>query len=223
MCKVSTWSWISRISERRALELYIKHASKVLETVNHAIKALKAYYEGQREMFAEEWRKVFDSEKEADVLKRKIIEELSTQTFHPIDREEVVRLVLSSDDIASRAKAWTRRLTYAQDSELPRYVVEHLVKMAVLVGDAVKLIVEAGEKLLQGDVKSVLKLAEDIERLEERVDDLRSDALSLVFAYCDTAKPSLCILAKEVLDIIEDAADKCEDVADVLRSIALLR
>jgi len=39
-------------------------------------------------------------EKEADDIKRKLIAELSSGIFHPIDRETILRLVLSSDDIA---------------------------------------------------------------------------------------------------------------------------
>ncbi len=39
---------------------------------------------------------------------------------------------------------------------------------------------------------------------------------------CEESKISQCLMLKEVMDSIENSADKCEDVADVLRSIALL-
>ncbi|MEM4732276.1 MAG: DUF47 family protein, partial [Desulfurococcaceae archaeon] len=109
---MSTWSWISRTRENIALELYVNLLEKIYMVVEHAVEALKAYSSTNYEKLAEEWRRVFELEREADVVKRKIIEELSKGLLHPIDREEVMRLVITSDDIASKAKAWTRRLTY---------------------------------------------------------------------------------------------------------------
>jgi len=37
-----------------------------------------------------------------------------------------------------------------------------------------------------------------------------------------SGNPSNCILVREIITTIENAADRCEDAADVLRSIALL-
>jgi len=220
---LSTWSWISRDKERRALRLYIEHVSRVLNVVEHATEALKAYHAGNWEKFSEEWRKVFDLEREADEIKRKILAELSQEVFHPIDREEVIRLVITSDDVASHAKAWTRRLGYVHDDVLPKGIVERFIEIAKNVQEATTLIKEASKELLAGHKEKALELADRIEVIEERVDDMRVETLKEVFSYCDSARISYCLLAKEVVDILEDAADKCEDVADVLRSIALLR
>ncbi len=61
-----------------------------------------------------------------------------------------------------------------------------------------------------------------MESIEEKVDDLHIDALVEVLDYCNVTKPSNCILVRETITTIENAADRCEDAADVLRSIALL-
>lgn len=220
---MSTWSWISRAREKKALELYIEHISKVVNVVDHAVEALRAYHAENWEKFGEEWRKVFDLEREADEIKRKLLAELSQGVFHPVDREEVIRLVIVSDDIASHAKAWSRRLSYAHNNSIPKSIVDRFLEMATSVQEATRLIKEAGKELLAGHKEKVLELANQIESLEEHVDDIRVDALREVFEYCNSTKISYCLLAKEIIDILEDAADKCEDVADVLRSIALLR
>lgn len=220
---MSTWSWISRVRERKALELYIEHISKIVAVVEHAVMAIKAYAANNWEKLIEEWKSVFELERHADDLKRKILAELSEETFHPIDREEVVRLVITSDDIASHAKAWTRRLGYIHDKTLPENIINKLLEMANNVYESVKLILEASRELLVGQKNNVLEVANKIESLEEKVDEIRNETLREVLSYCDNAKTSQCLLTKEIVDIIEDAADKCEDVADVLRSIALLR
>ncbi|MEM1830388.1 MAG: DUF47 family protein [Desulfurococcaceae archaeon] len=223
MPDVSTWSWISRAREKKALELYIEHASKIVSIVYHALIAIKAHKEGNWEKFSEEWRRVFDEEREADELKRKILAELAEGVFHPIDREEVVRLAITSDDIASYAKAWCRRISFIKENELPSTLIDKLIEMANYVYEAAKIILEASRELLAGHRSKVLELANKIELYEEKVDDLHVDALQEVLLYCNSAKTSNCMLAKEITDTVENPADKCEEVADVLRSIALLR
>ncbi|MEM4440053.1 MAG: DUF47 family protein [Desulfurococcaceae archaeon] len=220
---MSTWSWISRTRENIALELYVNLLEKIYMVVEHAVEALKAYSSTNYEKLAEEWRRVFELEREADVVKRKIIEELSKGLLHPIDREEVMRLVITSDDIASKAKAWTRRLTYAVHEDLPLDIINMAIEIASNVSEAVSLLTEASRRLIEGDRKRVLEIAEKVEHTEERVDEARANILEKVLSYCSTAKVSSCILIKEIVDIIEEAADDCEDVADVLRSIVLLR
>lgn len=220
---MSTWSWISRTREKRALEMYIEHSSRIAEIVKHAVEAVRAYRENNWEKFSEEWRKVFDLEKEADEIKRKILAELAKGVFHPIDREEVIRLVIVSDDIASFAKAWTRRLGFLRDDSIPRNIIDKIIEMARCVHEASTNIVEASRKLIEGEKADVLALANKIEFIEEKVDEIRIDALSETFSFCnDVDKISNCLLVKEVVDIVESSADRCEDVADVLRSIALL-
>jgi len=67
-----------------------------------------------------------------------------------------------------------------------------------------------------------LELANKIESIEERVDDLHVETLERALLYCDKAKPSHCIIVGEIITTIENAADKREDTANVIRSIALL-
>lgn len=220
---MSTWSWISRSREKKALELYIEHVSKIVSIVDHALQAIRAHREGNWEKFSEEWRKVFDEEREADELKRRILAELAEGIFHPIDREEVVRLAITSDDIASYAKAWCRRIGFLRENGLPNALVDKLIEMASYVYESSKIILEASRELLAGHRNKVLELANKIESYEEKVDDLHVEALQEVLLYCNSAKTSNCMIAKEITDTIENAADKCEEVADVLRSIALLR
>jgi uncharacterized protein Yka (UPF0111/DUF47 family) len=77
------------------------------------------------------------------------------------------------------------------------------------------------EKLVE-EPRAVLELANEIERIEEEVDDMRIEVFNEIIQLCDKVGTSFCILSKELMDSVENAADKCEDVADTLRSLALL-
>ncbi len=74
---------------------------------------------------------------------------------------------------------------------------------------------------LAKDPRRALEVANSVERIEEEVDEIRMKALEKVLEWCDRAKVSSCIICKEVVDSLENASDKCEDVADVIRGIAL--
>jgi len=221
---MSFWVWTSRRREKEILELYVQHVAKVVETVSYAYNVMLHYVEGRRGEVEREWSNVFKAEREADEIKRRIIAELSKGIFHPIDREDVLRLIFVTDDIASYAKAWSRRvLLLSARTQIPYNISKHLVEMSRRVLEAVKLVDEAAHKLLGNAAADVLDIADRIERLEEEVDDIRLDALSEVLDFCDTNRASACMLAKELVDLVENAADRCEDVADVLRSIVLMR
>jgi uncharacterized protein Yka (UPF0111/DUF47 family) len=104
---------------------------------------------------------------------------------------------------------------------LPESTTSRLLIMGRKVVDATRLVKESVEKLVE-EPRAVLELANKVERLEEEVDELRVSVFSEIIKICDSSKTSFCILSKELMDSIEDAADKCEDVADILRSLALL-
>ena len=219
---VATWSWIARTRQREIIEMYNRHIDKIIETVEHTLRMIEYYKIRDLENARKEYEIVFEREKEADDIKRQIIAELSKELFHPIDREELLRMILTTDDIAAYAKAMTRRLLLIIEEELDEGIVEDLMRMAARILDATKLIKEAARKLIESP-KEALKIADRIERLEEEVDEIRMEALEKVMVFCDKSKNSLCIISKDLVDSLENASDRCEDTADVIRSIALLR
>lgn len=217
----STWSWLSRRRQAEIIQKYSTHIVKVIEVVEHTYNMIKAYSKGELDSARKEYDKVFNAEREADEIKRKIIEELSTELFHPIDREELIRLILTTDDVAAYAKAASRRLLLVLDSRLDQEIVDKLLEMAGKLYEAVKLLKEAANQLLRNP-REALKTADKVERLEEEIDDIRMEALNRVLGFCDKTRPSLCLISKELVDSLENASDRCEDTADVIRSIALL-
>ncbi len=219
---VATWSWIARTRQREIIEMYNKHIDKIIETVEHCLKMLEYYKVRDIGNTKKEYEIVFEKEKEADDIKRQIIAELSKELFHPIDREELLRMILTTDDIAAYVKAMSRRLLLIINEEIDEEIIEDLMRMNARILDATRLIKEAARKLIENP-KKALELADDIERLEEEVDEIRMEALEKVMRFCDKTKNSLCIISKDLVDSLENASDRCEDTADVIRSIALLR
>ncbi len=219
---VSTWSWISGKREREVLLRSIEHLNKVLETAKHLNTMLDYIYGNKLTDAVKEFKVINKAEEAADEIKRKIIDDLSRGVFHPLDREELLRLVLSSDDIAAYIKASAKKLIilielgYRFDSEIIakfKTISENLVK-------AVELVIEAVKTLTKSVEKSIM-YTHMIEEIEEKIDDLKIEALKLILRTCGREFDGYCMLLKEALDDLEMASDWCEDTGDIIRSIAI--
>ncbi len=218
---MSTWTWISGARKRELFGLYLKHVREVERVIEKARDVIGELVRGSEETVAILWNDVFESERRADEIKRKILHELASEVFHPIDREEIVRLVLTTDDVAAYAKAWSRRAVLYLPERLPKDIGDTLYMMASKVLEAVKLLGQAAE-LMPSKPREVLEIANKVESIEEEIDDIRHEVFKNILKFCETSKVSECLLLKEIMDSVENASDRCEDVADVLRGIALL-
>ncbi len=217
-----TWAWISRRVEAKVIERALKHASKIIDVAEASYKLFQEFKAGSADKVKETYNIVHQLEKEADEIKRAILKELSRGFIHPIDREELVRLVLINDDIAAYLKAAARRASLVEPNEITEVIRDYIARMVEKVVESTKLLKKAIEALVNNPV-GALELADSVERLEEEVDEIRIEALAEVLKFCDEAKPSACMIAKEIVDSVENSEDRCEDSADVIRSIVVLR
>ena len=215
------WSWISRRRQRDVIEQCLRHLDAVFKVVREAQSAVEAYLRGDRGAAEKAYKRLFDAEREADKVKRIIFDELAKGFIHPIDREELVRLTLAIDDIADYTKSGIRRLLYLDPSKAPREVLESYKAITDRLVEAVALAMEAVKSLIE-DRERALQLTHRIEALEEEVDEIRTGAEGRILAKCEDYGMATCILSLQVLESLETATDKAEDLADVIRSIALL-
>jgi predicted phosphate transport protein (TIGR00153 family) len=213
------WEWLASRREKEVLKLYDQHIDEITKVTNSVNNLLTAFREGDKSLMENEWRIVFESERKADDIKRRIIRELSEEFVHPIDREELIRLILATDDIATFAKE-ASRMALLYNGKPPLDVAQILLDIITRINESVMLIKEA-VSYLSIDKKKALEISDKIERLEEEVDDLRHKGLSIILARCNETGIPNCLLLKDILEYLENSADKTEDVADELRSIAV--
>ena len=217
----TVWAWVSRRRQRQVIELCMKHMDAVLQVVRDAERAVEAYIRGDKAAAEEAYRSLFNAERRADEVKRAIFDELVRGFIHPIDREELIRLVLAADDVADYAKSGIRRLLYLDPGTAPRELLEPLRTIARRLVEAVTLAVEAVKALVE-DRERALEITHRIERIEEEVDEIRTETEGRLLRGCEGYGIANCVLSLQVLESLETATDKVEDLADVIRSIALL-
>ena len=94
-----------------------------------------------------------------------------------------------------------------------------LAQLADLLVEIVLRLGKTLDALIKGS-KETLKLADSVERKEEEIDEFRHDLIAKILRWGDSSgKLSNILMIKEVIENIEAASDKAEDVADLIRSI----
>jgi len=215
--------WLGRQAEKEVIGACEGHLNKIFEIVDRFQVFINNYCDSDVEEARYKAKEIVTLEREADSIKEGIIDNLMKSTAHPMDQDEIIRLVLTSDDIAAQLKSTTRKLLYTHPREIPVNIKMGLKDLVNTLVDESGALRETINALLKNrdDVKDK---AEKTERLEETIDDLRVDLLAQILKWGDISEHvSDWIMMKEAVENIEMASDKIEDTADVLRAIAILR
>ena len=152
-------------------------------------------------------------EHEADNLTHDIIDRIDRTFVTPFDREDIHALASELDDVIDLIDGTARRATiFRIQKTRPAAVVlaEVLARAATTVEEGVRDM---------KDAKHVYAISERLKVLEEEGDAVYHDAMGALFAEGGDALEV--VKWKDLYDKIEDALDQCEDVGNVLQSIAL--
>jgi predicted phosphate transport protein (TIGR00153 family) len=152
-------------------------------------------------------------EHKCDFLTHEIIQRLHRTFVTPLDREDIHSLARSLDDVmdAIDASAAIVRL-YQIDRVRP-----DARELARLVKTSTEQVVIAMTALQRK--QGIAASAVEINRLENEADRAHQSALRRLFE--DERDPIAIIKWKEILDFLEDATDRCEDVANVLEGVVV--
>ena len=172
-----------------------------------------------QEMLAPEqpvWDKadeVKEVEHKCDFLTHQVIQRLHRTFVTPLDREDIHSLARSLDDVmdAIDASAAIIRLYHIQTV---RPDARELGRIIVASTEQVVKAMKALERR-----KGVAEPAVEINRLENEADRAHQTAVRLLFE--EERDPVVIMKWKEILDFLEDATDRCEDVANVLEGVVV--
>jgi predicted phosphate transport protein (TIGR00153 family) len=169
------------------------------------------------EMLARErpvWDKadeIKEVEHKCDFLTHEIIQRLNRTFVTPLDREDIFGLARSLDDVMDAIDA-SASLVRLYRLETVRFGARELAEVISASTHQVRLALEALEQH-----KGLITHAVEINRLENEADRIHQQAVSRLFD--DECDPLVVMKWKETLDFLEDATDRCEDVANVLEGV----
>ncbi len=180
--------------------------------IRHGAQMLDAMLAPERPLWdkADEIKEI---EHKCDFLTHEIIQRLNRTFVTPLDREDIHELARSLDDVmdAIDASATILKL-YHIDSVRPG-----ARELARLVSDSCEQLVGAVRAL--ENRKGVAERAVEINRLENEADRAHQAAVQALFA--DERDAVVIIKWKEIFDFLEQATDRCEDVANVLEGVVV--
>ena len=152
-------------------------------------------------------------EHEADEITHGIILRIDRSFVTPIDREDIHLLASELDDVVDLMDGTARRAEMFHIREV-RESARTLCDVLIRATDHIEAAVAHMK-----DSRVVVARGRDIKLREEEGDQVYHQAVGELFA--GHPDPLEVIKWKELFDTLERALDQCEDVANVLESIAL--
>jgi predicted phosphate transport protein (TIGR00153 family) len=161
-------------------------------------------------------KKIYEIEQEGDLITHDIMRKLNQTFITPVDREDIHTLGARIDDIVDLIWGGVDKMVVFRINEPTKDVI-HLARD---LNETTRVIQKAFKELEAKDYEHVKEHCIEINRMENRIDRIYRNALGELF---DDFKddPAMIIKWKDIYTHFEDAADKCEDVANVLEGIVL--
>jgi len=213
--------WFGARRERQILESVNKHLGLTEDCVIELGRMIEAASKGELEKKKRSFERLSEMEKEADELRRVLAEHLTKGTLPPDIREDLMELVRTMDWVADWSKEAGRILDLLELETIPDEMKEAAKRMAEELKNCVLTLRKSINSLIT-DPKEALKLAYEVERIEEDIDDLYSDVRHrfLTLDFSGFKMPFL-ILLNMFFDALEMVSDWCENTSDLVRVIVV--
>ena len=194
--------------EREFFDLLERQASVVAE----GAIALRDFLRDFRNVRAKV-RNIKDIEHKGDDTVHTIFEELNKSFITPIDREDIIALANSLDNILDYVDAAANRISLYEIAQ-PSAAMIDLSEVIVEATSALRKAVGMIRNMKQADAVEAISV--EVNRMENVADDLLNVSVAELFHEKDVV---YILKAKEILEHLEQATDYCEDAANVLSDI----
>jgi uncharacterized protein len=192
---------------------YFTLFSQMTEKIQEASNGLVEMLNDSSENFEAHTKKIKKSEHECDEITHKITTKLNSSFITPFDREDIYTLSVALDDICDYIDAGARAIVMYDIRE----VSDHAKSLARIIQDLAKVINAAASMLKKPN--GMNQHFVEIHRLENEADEVYFRAIGELFK--NETDPIRLIKWKELYEILENATDRAESVANIIESIVL--
>lgn len=181
--------------------------------IKNGANALVDMLKSSPEDFEVRAKGIKDAEHTCDELTHKITTKLNKSFITPFDREDIYLLVVALDDVLDYIDAAARAILMYDIKQIN----EHANNLAKVI-QGLSLEIHSAVSILSKPVGINQHIVE-IHRLENEADDIYFRAVGELFR--SATDPITLIKWKELYEIMENATDRCESVANIIESIIL--
>ena len=193
-------------------EKYYEMFEAAARNIHRGAEILQEMMENYREP-EKQAAEIRDVEHRGDTITHDIIRKLNQTFITPIDREDIYDLSSALDDVLDMIEAVSDRMVMYK-IEAPTEVARQLA--GIIFRSAEEIVKGVGQVRTIGNVGPYCI---EINRLENEADRISRDAVAALF---DQERDPIVIMKwKEIYEHLEEATDRCEDVANILESVIL--
>ena len=194
--------------EKHFFDMLEEQADIVLEGAESLLDMVKNFNN-----VAEKRDRIKDIEHKGDEMVHTIAEALTRTFVTPIDQEDISKLTSRLDDILDYIEAASHRLWSYEIKSIP----PDMVKLTEVILTSSREVNHAVKDLRNFKKKNeILNHCIEINRLENTGDDITHVAVAELFKKHDAVS---IMKLKEIYEYLEEATDKCEDAADVIKDV----
>ena len=221
MSSSNTFSKLFGQSPFTALQEHMRVVVECAREVQPLIEALAA---GDQEQVIQLKDRIFEREAEADRIKHELRAHLPKSLFMPVDRRDLLEVLLLQDTIANVAQD-IAGLLIERKMSIPDFLRDPLIELTARCVDTVehaaKVIEELDELLAIGfrgrEVDSVDQMLKELNLIEDETDELGIALARALFDHEDELKPVSVMMWYQIIEWVGDLADYAEKVGDHLR------
>jgi predicted phosphate transport protein (TIGR00153 family) len=194
-------------------EVFHKLIQQQASITYEGVKLLVKYMETQDKDIAEE---LALKEKEADEVRRILIDELNRTFVTPFDREDIFSLSRSIDDVIDYADS-----TVSEMVVLKVKPTQYMQRIATLLKDAAYEIFQAVQRL-QKNPSVAIDHAQRAKALENRVEGVYREAIADLFTGPEDIHHVVEMLKfREVYRHLSNAADRGDEAGNIIADIVV--
>ncbi len=210
--------WLGMEEEESILKDAQKHVHETNNTVHCFAEAVAAFIRGDLNAKAIAIEQVRESEHQADLLRSKMVNELSEGLLLPPDREDLMHFAKTLDKIADWTNGAARILGFIEE-KLPENVLKNISCATELIVNSISKLQEAIQALSKNNLKKAITDSEEVDRLEHEADDQKKLLIeSVLHAHLE---PTGLVLTYQLAEYLEGVTDKIEDAAELVKILAI--
>lgn len=195
-----------------------KHVEETYKTVTYFSDAVKAYIKSDLNGKAVAIENVRRSEHEADILRSKMVKDLSEGLLLPPDREDLMHFVKTLDKIADWTNGAARLLGFIE-SKLPENILTNISTATEMIVTSITRLRDGIHALTKNDLKQALLDCAEVDRIEHEADDQKKLLIESIIRA--KLEPTSLLLSYQLAEYLEGVTDKIEDAADLVKILAI--
>ena len=222
-------NYMSGLFGRSPITPLQEHMYRVYMGIKHLSPLIEGMIDSDRDKILAAQKEIIDGEHDADEMKRELRTHLPKGLFMPVDRRDVLDVLLRQDIIANQAKDIAslivgRNMSLPAEMNAPFLVFTNrcidTVKQALQTINELDELVETGFRGLE--VEHVESMLVELGNIESETDTMQEDLRQTLFRLESEISPVDVIFTYRLIDWVGTVADNAERVGSRL-SLMLAR